>query len=377
MKKQFIYLLALAAMITAFTSCHESPKNKTVSGSDSFHIQGSIAGLDSGWVYLRHIDTTGNAVMDSAVVSTHSFSFSGSQPEPAMYTLIIKGAHKPLNFFVENTDIKLSAARDSLIAADITGSPSQSLYERYKKDLQPVNAQIDTLEKKYEDAYKSKDKGMMEQLNDAYDRLDSTRKATIIQYVKSNPTSVVSAWAVTRNFLYSPDAKQLTELYSALDTSVQKTSYGQRIKKALDIAEKLATGKQAPDFTQDNPQGKPLSLSSLRGKYVLIDFWASWCGPCRAENPNVVKAYNQYKNKDFTVLGVSLDDDKAAWLKAIKTDHLNWNQVSDLKGWKNAVAQQYGIRAIPANILIDPQGIIIAHNLRGDKLEQKLATVLH
>lgn len=369
--------MALAVPAAVFTSCHESPKNKTIVESDSFHIEGSIAGLDSGYIFLRHIDTAGNAVMDSAAVSGHSFSFSGSQPEPAMYSLIIKGAHKSLNFFVENTEIKIAAARDSLIAANISGSPSQSLYALYKKELEPVNAQIDTLEKKYEEAYKSRNKGLMKQLDSTYNLLDSTRKATITAYVKSNPTSVISAWAITRNFLYSPDANQLTNLYSSLDTSVQKTSYGKRIKKSLEIAEQLANGKPAPDFTQNDAKGRPLSLSSLRGKYVLIDFWASWCGPCRAENPNVVKAYNEYKNKDFTILGVSLDDDKTAWLKAIKHDHLIWRQVSDLKGWKNAVAQQYGIRAIPANILIDPKGIIIAHNLRGDKLNQKLAEVLH
>lgn len=134
-------------------------------------------------------------------------------------------------------------------------------------------------------------------------------------------------------------------------------------------------GQPAPLFTQDNPEGNPVSLASLKGKYVLIDFWASWCGPCRAENPNVVKAYKKFKDKDFEILGVSLDDKKDAWVKAIKQDGLPWLQVSDLNGWNNAVAVQYFIRGVPQNLLLDPDGIILAKNLRGEALQKKLAEI--
>jgi peroxiredoxin len=132
----------------------------------------------------------------------------------------------------------------------------------------------------------------------------------------------------------------------------------------------------APDFTMNDTTGNPVSLSSFRGKYVLVDFWASWCGPCRAENPNVVKAYNEYKGKNFTILGVSLDKTKDAWEKAIKDDHLAWNQVSDLQYWDNAAAKLYGVQAIPANFLIGPDGKIVAKNLRGDALENELSKIL-
>jgi peroxiredoxin len=134
--------------------------------------------------------------------------------------------------------------------------------------------------------------------------------------------------------------------------------------------------KQAPDLTMPDVNGKNISISNFKGKYLLVDFWASWCGPCRAENPNVVEAYNKFKNKNFTILGVSLDKDKAAWLQAIKADGLVWNQMSDLKYWNSAAVQTYGFNGIPFNVLIDPQGKIIANELRGDDLEKKLAEVL-
>ena len=160
-------------------------------------------------------------------------------------------------------------------------------------------------------------------------------------------------------------------------TAAAKTSaYSKTLEKAIDEAKLGAIGSMAIPFSQKDTEGKLVSLASFKGKYVLVDFWASWCGPCRQENPNVVRAFNRFKAKNFTVLGISLDQDKSRWLQAIKDDGLTWTHLSDLQYWSNAVAQLYKIQSIPANMLIDPTGKIIGKNLRGEDLIQTLATIL-
>jgi peroxiredoxin len=168
----------------------------------------------------------------------------------------------------------------------------------------------------------------------------------------------------------------LEQRYARLSAPAKESLYGKMVGSTIDDARIGAIGTPALDFTQNDPDGKAVSLSSFKGKYVLVDFWASWCKPCRMENPNVVEAYRKFNEKNFTVLGVSLDRSREPWLQAIKDDRLEWTHVSDLKFWSNAVAQQYRISSIPQNLLIDPKGVIIAKNLRGAELQQRLASLL-
>lgn len=379
MRKLFVAGMAM----TLFAACHEAGKQTAASASASggFTITGTIAGVDSNKVYLtyREADST---YKDSATLKNGAFSFTGRVAGPVMFTLAAPFIPNPgsapyLSFFAANDQVTIEASGDSLSKASVGGSATQQQYLAYRKYMQGYSDRSDSLMKLYRAAVKNGKPGkeLEDRLDKAFDTLEKDKQSAIMAWVKGNPRSVVGAWAVTRSLLYEPDVKVLAPLYSSLDTSVKLSEYGKIIYKSLAIAEKLQPGLPAPDFSQTDTSGHPVSLSALKGKYVLVDFWASWCGPCRAENPNVVKAFNRYKDKGFTVLGVSLDDNRSNWLKAIQQDKLRWTQVSDLNGWKNAVAKQYGIQAIPSNFLLDRDGKILARNLRGDDLDKKLADI--
>jgi len=207
---------------------------------------------------------------------------------------------------------------------------------------------------------------------------EDKRKQRITTYITTHSDVPASLDSLKEVVGPVPDHGEATKLYNALSAAVRNTPAGKAYGAQLDNIKLVAVGQLAPNFTQQTPDGRQVSLTDYRGKYVLVDFWASWCGPCRAENPNVIKVYNQFKDKNFDILGVSLDKDQARekWLKAIQDDKLTWTQISDLKGWENQVAMLYWVRAIPQNFLIDPSGKIVATNLRGDALQTTLAQLI-
>ena len=215
-------------------------------------------------------------------------------------------------------------------------------------------------------------------MEERFGKLSDEREALQSTYIKQNPNSYFSLEALTESAGNGIDVAKVEPVFKSLSPAVRGSKAGLEFAKAIEAARGTSIGAMAPDFIQNDVNDKPVKLSDFKGKYVLIDFWASWCGPCRAENPNVVKAFNQYKDKNFTVLGVSLDQPgkKDAWLAAIAADGLTWTQVADLQGWKNAVAKQYGINSIPQNFLVDPTGKIVGKNLRGADLTKKLEELL-
>jgi len=345
-------------------------------GPVPYTLHGNIAGLDSGRVFLYH---PGDGPTDSVVISHGQFDFAGSVSEPEFCHLVFrltKDKTYSIGFFLQGGALGLTGKKDSLDNLVPSGAPIQEEYLQFeKKEASLVD--WTSWESAYKAAQAAKNKARSDSLMAVANEISNRQKQLAKDYAAAHPSSYVAVEEVRNYFSYNPDADELQGIYNGFSPLIQNSKEGTLLKKTLDAALLTGVGRPAPAFAQANAKGKPIALSSFKGQYVLVDFWASWCGPCRMENPNVLKSYRQYHAKGFTVLGVSLDDKKADWLKAINKDGLPWMQVSDLKGWKNDVAVLYGVEGIPMNYLIDKEGKIVAKGLRGADLDKKLEEFLH
>lgn len=349
----------------------------TSSAADSsFVINGKLSELKSGKIFLNYFYND-KSTFDSAVILNGKFSFKGFVSTPVSANLTLQGKKSDwLSFFIEPAKINITGKGDSLKLLSVSGSIVNDDDRKLKAMMSSVTEWQNRNAKIYDEAYNAKNKAVMDSLDEVdLEIMQETRKV-VAEFVKENPNSVRGALSFKQNFSYYAEAVDMEPIYADLGKNIKESKLGMDIKKMIDTYRTVAPGQVAPDIVQTAPDGSTIALSSLKGKYVLVDFWASWCGPCRRENPNVVKIFNDYKSKDFTIYGVSYDTKKERWEKAIKDDGLAWYQVSDLLGWKNSTSEQYGIKAIPSNMILDKEGRIIAKNLFGKKLAAKMAEIL-
>lgn len=350
--------------VIVFASCSNN--------ANQFQITGTLDNAPEGLLMLaRFVD--GNFVnIDSVQVDKGKFAFKGEIDSPEIYFLIFPQGAGRLQVFTEPGIITVSG---NLEEPKIEGSKSQAMLDQFQVQLDKNNEERNTIYGDYQQAQSVGDTVTMSAIEARFNEIDESEIAYILDFAKTNNASVVAPHVILR-YSYYYELSDLEDVFSTLDPAVETSKYYKNLSETIETLRKVEIGQPAPDFTQNDTLGNPVSLMSLRGKWVLVDFWASWCGPCRAENPNVVEAYRKYNAKGFTVLGVSLDRDKGKWLQAIADDQLTWMHISDLKYWDNAAAKLYGIRSIPANLLLDPNGIIVGKNLREQALQDKLAELL-
>jgi len=378
MKKLVLALLVLAS----FAANAQEAQNFTVNGT----LQNIALPINKVYYSYR---ADGVTVRDSVAPVGDKYSFSGKIAEPLMVTIFVRYKNdaegKPIKMFqprdyasvfVAPGAVQVSSV-DSFSNVKVKGSKAHDAYLSLTEKTKPVNDKMQAASKAYSAAYQAKDSATMKTLDATFDALDLEMKEVYKGYLATNNNSPIAMYALGQMAGWDINPEVVEPIYKALSEPARATPSGKAFAEKIVTAKKTAVGAMAMDFTQNDTLDVPVSLSSFKGKYVLIDFWASWCGPCRQENPNVVKAFQTYNAKGFTVLGVSLDQPgaKDKWIKAIHDDNLTWTQVSDLKYWDNQVAKQYGIQAIPQNFLVDPAGKIIAKNIRGEELSTKLATI--
>jgi peroxiredoxin len=362
--KKLIYLFVLAALITC---CKTKPH---------FIVKANIRGSDSLTFLLQKRGPSKYITIDSVKSRKGVFKMEGTVEYPDMVMLTAMNAGKRVGFFLENSKIEITGQIDSLADIKVKGSKTQDEYKAFLISNKVLGEKYAGLQNDYQLANQANDTAKQSSIEKELKSLEGDMTKMQKDFIKNNPASYFTPLLLA-SISSDMEPDEIDAAINSLDTNVAKVQIIKDLSIRVKALKNVAVGQKAPDFTLNDVNGTPVSLSSKVGsKLLLIDFWASWCHPCRMENPNVVKVYNEFHKKGFDVFGVSLDRSKDDWVKAIADDKLTWTHVSDLQYWDNAAAKLYAVNSIPANFLLDENGVIIAKNLREGDLYNKVKEIL-
>lgn len=354
-------LLSIVAASMTLAACN---------AQSGYKVTGTVEGMPDGKAIIATVNGSSLDTLAKADVKNGSFEFTGNVSKPTGAYIMVIGQRGAIPFMLENANITVNAGQAGLT---VTGSEGQKIYDQFMAINASAQQEAMKLQQEYQAA--NGDQAKIQAVQEAYAKLMTDAQAKETELIKANPDSYVSTFVIVSS-MGQMEYEQLKERYSLLGEKAKASAQGKAIAAQIAKLESTAIGQIAPNFTITTPEGESISLYDIKGKVKLIDFWASWCGPCRGENPHVVEIYKEYHPKGLEIFGVSLDNNKEAWVKAIADDGLVWKHGSDLKGWQSAPAQLYSVTGIPHTVLLDENNKIIAKNLRGDELKQKIAELL-
>jgi peroxiredoxin len=370
--KKIVFIITSALL---FVACNNLKDNE-------FLISGTANGIENGKKVFIEVQTeTGTLAKDTAVVTDGKFELKGITEEIDLGFIRIENEQINLPLILEEGKIEINIVKDSLHKSTLGGTPNNDKFQKFNTESRAISEKVAKFEKdngpEMQKAQMSNDTVTINKLLKEYKKFQNEMNDYSKKFIKENPDAYLSV-LLLENFLMRQylTPEEIKSYFEGLDKDVKETKSGKKIKTALDSMSAIVIGKPAPNFSAPSPEGKTISLKESLGKVTIIDFWASWCGPCRAENPNVVALYNEFHPQGLNIIGVSLDKDAAKWKEAIAKDGLIWSHVSNLKFWEDPIAKQYNVQSIPATFILDEKGNIVAKDLRGEELRAKVAALL-
>ena len=370
LKKPFIKIAAILFGCAFLISC---------SNQSGYSLKVDIKDLpDGSKVFLKYIDASNSPItVDSTFTSNGLANFKGSQNFPAMHYLFFENANGNIPVIIENASIEVAAQKDSLNAAKLSGSDQNTWFSEFVTTSQGFSERANGIATDLQNARANGKEAFIESLREEYLELQEEAKSYEISFAAEHPGSLITVLLIERMFASKAvEELKIKELIEAITPEIKESDAGKKLMTLWEANLSTAIGSNAIDFSGPNPNGEIISLSNLKGKVTIIDFWAAWCKPCRAENPNVVAVYNQYHDKGLEIISISLDKKKEDWIAAIAADQMDWHHISSLAYFSDPIAKQYNINAIPATFILDENGTIVAKDLRGPALGAQIAKML-